>query len=168
MANKIGRVLWCVCWWLLFRPSPRIMFRWRVLVLRCFGATVTARSRIDPTVRIWAPWNLVVGRDSSIGHHVDVYNVATITIGDHATVSQYSYLCAASHDLADPTMRLVTSPIRIGDAAWVCAKAFVGPGVTVHQGAVVGACGVVTKDVPEWMIVAGNPAREIRKREIQS
>ncbi|PAY18785.1 putative colanic acid biosynthesis acetyltransferase [Rhodopirellula sp. SM50] len=167
-ANKIGRVLWGACWWVLFRPSPRILFGWRVVVLRCFGATVTAQSRIDPTVRIWAPWNLTIGRNSSIGHHVDVYNVAPISIGDNATVSQYSYLCAASHDLADPTMKLTTSPIRIEHAAWVCAKAFVGPGVTVREGAVVGACGVVTKDVPEWTIVAGNPAREIRKREINA
>lgn len=129
---------------------------------------MTSRSRIDPTVRIWAPWNLTIGHDSSIGHHVDVYNVAQITIGDRATVSQYSYLCAASHDLSDPTMRLTTSPIRIESSAWVCAKAFIGPGVIVNEGAVVGACSVVLKDVAAWMIVAGNPVKEIRKREIES
>ena len=143
-------------------------FGWRVLVLRAFGASVTSRSRVDSTVRIWAPWNLTIGCDSSIGHHVDVYNVAPIMIGDNATVSQYSYLCAASHDLLDPTMKLTTSPIRVCDSGWVCAKAFVGPGVTIGEGAVVGACGVAVKDIPAWTVVAGNPAKQIRKREIRS
>lgn len=166
MRNKIGRFCWGLCWWMLFRPSPRPLFVWRVLILRLFGAELSMRSRIDPTARIWAPWNLVMGRDTSIGFHVDVYNVAPIEIGDNATVSQYSYLCSASHDIADPKMALTTSPILIRDAAWVCARAFIGPGVTVHTGAVVGACSVAVKDVPQWTVVAGNPAKELRKREI--
>ena len=167
LANKVGRVMWGCCWWLLFRSSPRLMFGWRNLILRAFGARVAKTSRVDPSVRIWAPWNLVLGSDTSIGHHTDVYNVAAITIGDRATVSQYSYLCAASHDIADPNMTLTASPIEIRDAAWVCAKAFVGPGVTVGTGAVVGACAVAVKDVSDWDIVAGNPARHIGRRELR-
>ncbi|KAA5543920.1 putative colanic acid biosynthesis acetyltransferase [Roseiconus nitratireducens] len=166
--NKVARVLWGVCWWTLFRPSPRICFRWRALLLRLFGAKVTSKSRVDPTVRIWAPWNLTIGSDSSIGHHVDVYNVAPILIGDRCTVSQYSYLCSASHDIADPTMRLTAAPIRLDASAWICARAFVGPGVHVATGSVVGACGVAVKDVSAWTVVAGNPARFIREREIQA
>ncbi len=167
LNNKLGRTLWAVCWWGLFRPSPRPLFGWRNRLLRLFGARVTATTRIDPSVRVWAPWNLTMGADSSLGHHVDVYNVAPIHIGSHATVSQYSYLCAASHDLSDPNMALTASPIEIRDAAWVCAKAFVGPGVTIGRGAVVGACAVAVKDVGEWEIVAGNPARLIGKRELR-
>ncbi len=167
LKNKLGRILWGVCWWGLFRLSPRPLFGWRNFLLRLFGARVTATTRIDPTVRVWAPWNLTVGADSSIGHHVDVYNVASITIGNQATVSQYSYLCAASHDLSDPHMTLTATPIEIRDAAWVCAKAFVGPGVTIGRGAVVGACGVAVKDVVDWHIVAGNPARTIGRRELR-
>jgi putative colanic acid biosynthesis acetyltransferase WcaF len=167
LKNKLGRTLWGVCWWVLFRLSPRPLFGWRNFLLRLFGARVTSSTRIDPTVRVWAPWNLTVGADSSIGHHVDVYNVAAITIGNQATVSQYSYLCAASHDLSDPNMKLTATPIDIRDAAWVCAKAFVGPGVTIGRGAVVGACGVAVKDVGDWEIVAGNPARPIGRRELR-
>ncbi|WP_286177323.1 hypothetical protein [Stieleria mannarensis] len=65
-------------------------------------------------------------------------------------------------------MKLTTSPIRIEDGAWVCARSFVGPGVTIREGAVVGACGVVVKDVQAWTVVAGNPAREIKKRKLSS
>ena len=167
-SNKIARVLWGICWWVAFRPSPRPMFRWRVWLLRRFRADVTSSSRVDPTARIWAPWNLCMGRDSSIGHHVDVYNVAEVVIGDNATVSQYAYLCAASHDLGDPNMKLVSAPIHIQSAAWICARAFVGPNVTVFEGAVVGACGVAVKDVAAWTVVAGNPVRFIRNRKLDS
>lgn len=165
-SNKVGRVLWSIGWLILFRPSPRLLYRWRVLLLRCFGADADWSCRIDPSVRIWAPWNLSIGRDTSIGHDADIYNVARITLGDNATVSQYGYVCSASHDVSDPSMALTSAPIVIGSSAWVCAKAFVGPGVTVGEGAVVGACSVVVKDVASWTIVAGNPAREIRRREL--
>ena len=168
LGNKIGRVLWGIAWWGVFRISPRPLFKWRVFVLKCFRADVDWNSRIDPNVRIWAPWNLVIGKDASMGHHVDCYNVAKITIGDQATVSQYSFLCSASHDITDPAMTLTSSPITIESNAWVCAKVFVGPGITIHEGAVAGACAVVTKDVNAWSVVAGNPAKVIRQRAIRA
>ena len=166
--NKLGRVLWAFVVVLLFRPSPRPLHAWRRLLLQLFGAQVGQNARIDPSVSIWAPWNLVLGDESALGHHVDCYNVAKIRIGQHATVSQYAFLCSATHDIADPHMQLTSAPIVVDDQAWVCAKAFVGPGITVARGAVVGACSVVTKDVPEWTVVAGNPAREIKRRVLRA
>jgi putative colanic acid biosynthesis acetyltransferase WcaF len=63
-------------------------------------------------------------------------------------------------------MPLLKPPIRIEDQAWICADAFVGPGVVVGEGAVVGARAVVTKDVAAWTVVAGNPARFVKKRAL--
>jgi putative colanic acid biosynthesis acetyltransferase WcaF len=137
------------------------------MLLRVFGATVGRSARISPSVRVWAPWNLAVGDEASIAHFVDCYCVDRITIGNHATVSQYALLCAAGHDISDPQMRLVTAPIRIGDQAWICAGAYVAPGVTVGEGAVAGARAVVTKDVAAWTVVAGNPAQMIRVRVLR-
>lgn len=167
LANKLGRVAWGIVWLCLFRTSPRIVFGWRRFLLRLFGAKVGRNARISPSARIWAPWNLTIGDEGAIAHDVDCYCVAPIRIGHHATVSQYAFLCAATHDIADPHMRLISGPIEINDQAWVCAKAFVGPGITVGEGAVVGAAAVVTKDVPPWQVVAGNPARYLRERTIQ-
>jgi putative colanic acid biosynthesis acetyltransferase WcaF len=166
LQNKIARVVWGAVWLLCFRPSPRVFFGWRRFLLRCFAAKIGRQARISPSVHIWAPWNLVVGDEASIAHHVDCYCVARIQIGEHATVSQYSFLCTASHDIADPHMALISAPITIDAQAWVCAAAFVGPGIRVGQGAVVGARSVVTRDVDPWIIVAGNPAKYIRDRKI--
>ena len=166
-GNKVGRVLWGIVWALLFRPSPRICFAWRRTLLRLFGATIGRNARIAPTVRVWAPWNLQVGEEASLGYRVDCYCVDRVVIGAHATVSQETFLCTASHDVSDPQMGLTTAPITIEDQAWVCARAFVGPGIHVGVGGVVGACSVVTRDVDPWTIVAGNPARVIGPRQLK-
>lgn len=109
-----------------------------------------------------------MGENSAIGESALIYNLAPMAIGDRATISQRAHLCGGSHDYTDPTMPLIKSPIHIAKDAWVCADAFVGPGVTVGVGAVIGARAVVTKDVLPWTVVAGNPAREIRKRQLVS
>jgi putative colanic acid biosynthesis acetyltransferase WcaF len=91
--------------------------------------------------------------------------MATISLGAHATVSQGAHLCAGAHDVDDVNFQLTTKPIAVGDRAWIAAEAFVGPGVTIGEGAVVGARGVAFRDLEPWTIYAGNPAREIRKRQ---
>lgn len=136
-------------------------------MLRMFGARIGRGVRCYPTVRIWAPWNLEMGDFSCMGPDVDCYCVAPIRIGSHAIVSQYSYLCSASHDIGRPDFPLVTAPIVIGEGAWVAADAFVGMGVTVGEGAVVGARSSVFKNVAPWTVVAGTPARFLKKREVK-
>lgn len=168
LSNKLGRVVWAFVWGTVFRWSPRIFFGWRRFLLRCFGAVIGKNARISPSVRVWAPWNLTVGDEVAIAHDVDCYCVDRLTIGDHATVSQYSFLCTASHDISDPHMRLTTAPIVIGRQSWVCAGVFVSPGVTIGEGAVAGAMSVVTRNVEPWAVVAGNPARFLKTRELGS
>lgn len=168
LGNKMARVVWGICWLGLFRTSPWFCYRWRRLLLRLFGARVGKGAKVFPSTRIWAPWNLTLGEYSCLSHDVDCYCVAPILIGAHATVSQYSFLCTATHDVADPNMRLRSAPITIEDQAWICARSYVAPGITIAQGAVTGACSVVTKNVPAWMIVCGNPARPVRKRRLDA
>jgi putative colanic acid biosynthesis acetyltransferase WcaF len=106
-----------------------------------------------------------MGAHSCLANDVDCYSVACIELGSHATVSQYSYLCAASHDYRDPAMPLVAAPIVIEAEVWVAADVFVGPGVKIGQGAVVGARSTVMHDVEAWSVVAGSPASKRGVRE---
>lgn len=165
--NKIGRVLWGVVHALLFRPSPRIAYRWRIMLLNLFGAKVHPTAHILPSVRVWAPWNLTVGAVATIGENVDVYSVAPITLGDRCAVSQYTYLCAATHDHLDPRLPLVPKPITLGNDVWIAADVFVAPGVTVGEGTVVGARSSVFADLPPWVVAVGTPAKPIKKRELR-
>jgi len=167
MANKAARMLWRAVWLLSFRPSPKPLLGWRRLVLRLFGARVGKGAKVMPSARIWAPWNLTLGAAACLSRQVDCYCVAPVAIGAHATVSQYSFLCTATHDIEDPHMRLVTAPIVIEDQAWVCADVFVGPGVTIGQGTVVGARSSVFKDLPPWKVCVGTPARPVSDRRLR-
>ena len=154
--NKLLRVLWNLVRGSIYRYSPTVLHGWRCFLLRSFGARIERRAYPYPKARIWAPWNLTMGPHSCLADEVDCYCVAPIRLGAHATVSQYSYLCSASHDhRAD--MALVIAPIVIEAEAWVAADVFVGPGVTIGTGAVVGARSTVMSDVEPWSVVAGSP-----------
>ena len=135
-------------------------------MLRCFGATVGVKANPYPRCRIWAPWNLTMGAHSCLANDVDCYSVDKIVLGEFATVSQQAMLCTATHDYSAPDFRLVTRPIVIGPRAWVGARAFVGPGVNVGEGAVIGAMSAVFKEVEPWSVVAGNPARFLKQRQV--
>jgi putative colanic acid biosynthesis acetyltransferase WcaF len=162
-AELFRRVLWGLGQW-AFRLSPRPCFGWRRFVLRCFGAQIGAHVNTYASTRIYFPWNLTVGDWSALGENAFIYNLGPVTLGEKVTISHQAHLCAGTHDYTDPTLPLLKPPIVIQDQAWICADAFVGPGVTVGSGAIVGARAVVMKDVEPWTIVAGNPARFVKQR----
>lgn len=167
LKNKLYRLGWLFCYYCFFRFYPgRLFNRWRIFLLRCFGARIGRSSHVYASAEIWMPNHLFMGENSAIAPHVKVYNPGMILIGSHVTISQYAYLCAASHDITRPDMALLTAPITISSQAWIAADAFIGMGVTVGEGAVVGARACVFKDVEPWTVVGGNPARFIKKREL--
>jgi putative colanic acid biosynthesis acetyltransferase WcaF len=166
-SNKIARLLWNVVYVVLFRPfGSRLLKKWRVLVLKFFGAKIEWTSHIYASVKIWAPWNLKMGAYTTLGPSVDCYNQGKITIGANTTISQKAYLCASSHDISDIHNNLILQPITIKNQVWVAAEAFIGPGVIIGEGAVVGARSAVFKDVEGWTVVGGNPAKFIKNREL--
>ena len=168
VRNKLARAAWGLAYWTLFRPSPRPLWGWRRLLLRAFGATVGAGAKVVPSATVWLPANLELGAHACLGARVDCYNLARVTVGPHATVSQYAHLCAGTHDHADPHLPLLARPVTVGAGAWVCAGAFVGPGVGVGDGAVLGARAVACKNIPAWQVWAGNPARFLKPRALRA
>lgn len=166
--TQIKRLLWAFVWSMFFRVTPRwCLHGWRRGLLRLFGAQIGEGSKIDPSCCIWAPWNLSVGSYTALAEGVDCYSVDRIEIGSKVAISQRSFLCTASHDIGSLRRPLIHARIKIEDHAWVCAQAFIGPGVTLGQGSVVAAGSIVVKDVKDWEVVGGNPAKKIKIRTVQ-
>ena len=130
-------------------------------MLRLFGARVGKQVHIHPSAQVFIPWNLTIGDWSSVGFDALLYNLGPLAIGKRVTISQRAHLCGGTHDHRDPTMPLIKSPITVGDDVWVCADAFVGPGVTVGNGAIIAARAVVVKNINACEIAGGNPAKLI-------
>jgi putative colanic acid biosynthesis acetyltransferase WcaF len=164
--NKMARLLWYWVWLLLFRPTPRPFHAWRRFLLLSFGAKLHSTARVYPRAKIWAPWLLEMHESATLSDDVDCYCVGGICIGAHTTVSQYTYLCGATHDHTHPRFPLVPLPIVIGKSCWIAADVFVAPGVTIADGVVVGARSSVFADLPEWTVCVGSPAKPIKVRKL--
>jgi len=157
-------------WWLvqstLFGMSPQFLYGWRRFLLRLFGASIGTAVLIRPSVRITFPWKVCIGNNSWIGDDVVLYSLGAITIGSNAVISQKSYLCTGSHDIGSPHFDIQAQTITVQDEAWVATDVFIAPGVTIGQGAVVGARSSVFKDIPPLVVAVGNPAVVVRARGV--
>ena len=163
--NKIRRLCWNVVWLLLYRPSPIFLHPWRCSLLRLFGADIGKGVHPYPSSRVWAPWNLTLRDGACLASEVDCYNIARVELEERAIVSQRTYLCTATHDYTSNSFALLAAPISIGKDAWVAAEVFVGPGVRIGEGAVIGARSVVLGAVDDWIVAAGHPAKPLKARD---
>ena len=162
----IVRGLW------FFFGHPMLRSTWipssalRVRLLRAFGASVGIGVIVKPGVRVKHPWMLNVGENAWLGEDCWIDNLAPVSIGDSACLSQGCYICTGNHDWSDPAFALIVKPVEIGAGAWVGARAFLAPGVILEEGAVATAGSVVTKRIPAWEVHAGNPASFLRRRTL--
>ena len=164
-SNKLMRLLWLFTYLIFFRFSPVPLFGYRRFILLMFGAKLQSGARIYPSVKIWLPSNLTMKTGSTLGARVNVYNQGRITICENAIISQDVSLCASTHDYNDATHPLLLSPIVIFNDVWVCAEAFIGPGVKLAVGSVVGARAAVVRNTDAWGVYAGNPATRVNDRQ---
>lgn len=167
LKNRIGRLAWTFFWAIFFRPTPWFMGAYRTWLLKLWGADIK-HARFHPSARVWAPWMLKTGSHCYIDANVYLYNPYGLELGDRVIISFESVICTPTHDFRDPSYPLIGRKITIRDDVWIAARAFIMPGVTINQGAIVGACAVVSKDVPAWTVVAGNPAVPVRERKISA
>ena len=99
-----------------------------------------------------------------LGEQANAYSLGKIKILEGATIAQEAYLCTGTHDFNDPSLQLITKPITVGKNAFIGARAMILPGVCIGDRVIVGAMSLVSKDVPDHQIVAGNPAQKIGER----
>lgn len=168
LGNRLFRAGWAVAWLLLARWTPPPLHCWRRLVLRAFGATLGRGARVHASVRVWYPPHLTLGDQVLIGPGAILYNQGRINIGARSVVSQRAHLCASTHDIGDPNFQLILRPITVGAGCWIAAEAFVGPGVTVGDDAVVAARAALFTDAEPNGVFRGNPAVKIRERRPRS
>jgi maltose O-acetyltransferase len=155
LGSKIWLKQWAKRIWTL---SSLILFAWRIVYARRRGATIGEGTLLSA---IHAGGNfrfLCIGQNSFIGR-VDIQLHSQVEIGSNVCINDGVRLITASHDVRDPNWKQFARPIRIGDHAWIATGAVIMPGVTIGRGAVVGACAIVTKDVPDYAVATGNPAR---------
>ena len=164
-GNRLVRVVWGMAWLVFARFTPPPLHAWRRLVLRAFRARVGRGARVHASVAIWLPRNLELGEQVLIGPGARLYNQGTITIGAWSVISQRAHLCASTHRVDDPDFQLECRPIVLGERCWVATEAFVGPGVMMGDGAVLGARAALFEDAAADGIFRGNPASLVRQRK---
>lgn len=163
--ERLGMLLWDICWGLLCAWTPKPLNRWRLFWLRRFGAKLHGYPFVHQRARIQIPWNLTLHDRACLGDCANAYTLGEIEIGARTVIAQEAYLCTGTHDLNDPNLPLQVAKITIGEDVFIGARAFLMPGVSVGSRAVVGACAVVTRDVAADTVVTGNPAVPLRKRQ---
>ncbi len=164
LGQRVRALVWEYAWNLLCVWTPKPANPWRLFVLRAFGAKLYGSPFVHQRARVQLPWNLTMYDRAALGDGANAYSLGPVEIGARATIAQEAYLCAGTHDFASAALPLQTAPVRVGEDAFVGARAFVLPGVTVGARAVVGAMSVVTRDVPPDVFAAGNPCKVLRPR----
>lgn len=167
MNSKLRRGLFSICWFCLARWNPRgTLFFWRKFLLKLFGAQIEGDIYVYPSSKIWDPKNLKINDKATIDDNVFIFNVELISVGERAVISRNAQLCTASHNYNLDTFKLVKKPIIIKNDAWICMDAFVAPGIKIGSFGVALARSVVLKDIPNYEVHFGNPAKfkKLRKK----
>ena len=163
-VSKFTEVIWYIIKVFFFLSALPYPSKFKVILLRLFGAKVGIGLVIKPRVNIHFPWKLVVGNNVWIGEEAFLLNFEQLSIGDNVCISQRTFLCGGNHDYKTPSMPYRNGPITLMDGSWVGASTFVGPNVTIGIDTVVSAGSVVTQSLEGNGIYRGNPAIFIKNR----
>tara|TARA_Y200000002_G_scaffold381498_1_gene395676 strand:- start:423 stop:794 length:372 start_codon:yes stop_codon:yes gene_type:complete len=122
---------------------------------------------IKPNVNIKYPWKLSLGNYVWIGEQVWIDNLDNVTIGNHVCISQGAILICGSHDYKKPSFDLITKEIILNDGVWVGTKSIILPGVVAESHAILSAGSVMSKNLENYTIYRGNPAKKVGLRTIK-
>ncbi len=161
-------LLWRVTWLFVGQPlfgcSLLPFSGLRILLLRCFGASVGSGVVIHSGVQVKYPWHLLIGNDCWIGEHAWIDNLTTVRLGNDVCISQGAYICTGNHDWSDPAFGLMVRPVSLGDGTWAGARSVLLPGTRLEKYGVIAAGSVASGNIPESNIYGGNPASFLRMR----
>ena len=158
--------LWYLTSLLLFRSGLLPWSALLVYILRLYGARIGKDVRIKPFIDIKYPWKLTVGDHSWLGSCM-IENLAEVIIGNHVCVSQHAMLLTGNHNYSKSSFDLITAAVVLEDGVWIGAKATVCPGTRAKTHSMLTVGSVATRDMDDYMIYQGNPARMKNRRIIE-
>lgn len=139
----------------------------RRFVYRFWGIKIGKGSAIHMGAVFYYPPNISIGNDTIIGEHTVLDGRDKLIIGNHVDIASEVMIYNGEHDVNDQNFKAKFAPVIIEDYVFIGPRVIVLPGVTIKKGAVVGAGAVVTKDVDEFTIVGGVPAKLISERKVK-
>lgn len=147
--------------WVAHVPSHTF----RKFMYRLSGMKIGKGSVIHMWANFFDPSGIFIGEDTIVGDHVFLDGRAVLKIGSHVDIASSVMIYNSEHDLESTEFKARTEDVEIGDYVFIGPRSVILPGVKIGKGAVVAAGAVVSKDVPEYAIVGGVPAKEIGQRK---
>lgn len=166
-GNILLRFLWYFINIIIFKSSLFPFNSLKLFLLRLFGCSLGIGVVIKPNVNIKYPWKLSLGNYVWIGEQVWIDNLDNVTIGNHVCISQGAILICGSHDYKKPSFDLITKEIILNDGVWVGTKSIILPGVVAESHAILSAGSVMSKNLENYTIYRGNPAKKVGLRTIK-
>lgn len=162
-------ISWFFDFWLMILSSVTWCPFWlvRKFFFKLSGLKVGRSSKLHCGCWFYKPSGIEIGKGTVIGHRTFLDGRANLKIGNQVDIASEVMIYNSEHDVQSEDMKAIKQPVEIGDYVFVGPRAIILPGVKIGKGAVVAAGAVVTKDVPEKIIVGGVPAKEIGKREVK-
>jgi putative colanic acid biosynthesis acetyltransferase WcaF len=166
LFEKIKLRLWMFVNSSIFRYTPYFSHRFRIFLLRLFGAKIAWNCSISRKALIEQPWNLEMKELSSLAEGVWILCREKVFIGSKTCIGKDVGITSGSHNINSLNFEAINKPVFIGDNVWIINRSYILPGVNIGNWAVIAACSLVNRDVNEFTIVGGNPVKIIKKREI--
>ncbi len=167
-GNKLRVLIWFFVNYYIFNSAFPWPYKWKVTLLRMFGANVGNGVVIKTKVRIKNAWRLSIGDNTWIGESVWIDNLENVTIGRNVCLSQDSMLLTGNHDYTQFDFPYRLGEIHLEDGVWIGAKSVVCPGVVCRSHSILTVNSVATRELEQSKIYAGNPASPVRDRKIAS
>ena len=167
IINRIGNIF--LDFWLLILTTvgwvPFHSIRWFFYFIS--GMKISPKAHIHMWARFYNPFGISIGEDTIIGDHAFLDGRAELKIGSHVDIASEVMIYNSEHDINSEDFHAILAPVKIENYAFIGPRAVILPGVKVGKGAVVAAGAVVTKDVPDFAVVGGVPAKIIGERKLR-
>jgi len=165
-GSTLKRLSWYSVNWFFLNTGIPFPSKVKCKILRLFGAKIGKGVVIKPMVSIKYPWFITIGDHTWIGENVWIDNLAKVKIEDNVCISQGALLLTGNHNYKKTTFDLMFGEIILEQGVWIGAKSIVCPGVRCKSHAVLTAGSVATKDLEPYSINQGNPAVNVKSRNI--